>query len=95
MTGGVVYLRLNPSYGLDEAAVRRRLAKSAKISIQPLSEKGRQDVHELLNAYLEELLATGQQETAARILELKHTCTEHFIQLVPAKEQADPSVSTE
>ncbi|GAA0370015.1 glutamate synthase-related protein [Bacillus horti] len=95
MTGGVVYLRLDRKYGLDEAAIYRRIAKAAKISLESLSEKGKQDVSELLGVYIEELLATGQQEKAAQILELKNTCSEHFIQLVPIKQQADPSVSTE
>ena len=33
MTGGVVYVRQNDDWGLDEAAVRRRLSKAAKVSL--------------------------------------------------------------
>ena len=46
MTGGVVYVRQNPDWGLDEAAVRRRLSKAAKVSLAPargvgLRQRGR------------------------------------------------------
>lgn len=95
MTGGVIYQRLVPELGLDQAAIQRRIAKAAKISIQPLSEKGKSDLHELLAAYIEELLASGQHEKANQVLELKNSCEDHFVQIVPMKEQADPAVSTE
>jgi hypothetical protein len=32
MTGGVVYLKLDEVLGLDEAALRRRLAKGEEVS---------------------------------------------------------------
>jgi glutamate synthase (NADPH/NADH) large chain len=95
MTGGVVYLKLNSEYGLDQEAINRRIAKAAKVSLEPLSQKGKGDVQELLTSYIEELLASGQHEKASEILELKNTCEQHFIQIVPTKQQADPAVSTE
>lgn len=95
MTGGVVYLRLLPQLGLNQEAIKRRIAKAAKVSIEPLSQKGTSDVQDLLTSYIEELLASGQQKKATEILELKNTCEQHFIQIVPMKEQADPAVSTE
>lgn len=95
MTGGVVYLKLHPELGLNQEAIERRIAKAAKVSIESLSQQGKSDVQELLTSYIEELLASGQQEKATEILELKNTCEQHFIQIVPMKEQADPAVSTE
>jgi glutamate synthase (NADPH/NADH) large chain len=95
MTGGVVYLKLHPEYGLDQEAIKRRIAKAAKVNLEPLSEKGKSDVQELLTSYIEELLASGQHEKASEILELKNTSEQHFIQIVPTKQQADPAVSTE
>ncbi len=41
MTGGVVYVRQNPDWGLDAAAVRRRLSKAAKVSLAALEDVGR------------------------------------------------------
>jgi glutamate synthase (NADPH/NADH) large chain len=95
MTGGVVYQRLVPQYGLDEAAIKRRIAKAAKVSVEAISEKGKNDLNELLTAYIEELLASGQHDKANHVLELKNSCEQHFVQIVPVKQQADPAVSTE
>lgn len=95
MTGGVVYQRLVPHLGLDQAAIERRIAKAAKVSLEPLSEQGVADVKELLTAYIEQLRAANQKEKAEEIAELRDNCAEHFIQIVPQQQQADPSVSTE
>ncbi|RXT04835.1 glutamate synthase-related protein [Ammoniphilus sp. CFH 90114] len=95
MTGGVVYIRLQPEMGLDEAAINRRIAKGAKVSLLPLSDKGQSDVVELLNKYIDELKATDQAETAARIEALRDHAGQHFMMLAPVKLQADQSVATE
>ncbi|MBA4495433.1 glutamate synthase-related protein [Paenactinomyces guangxiensis] len=95
MTGGVVYLRLQPEMGLDEAALMRRIAKAAKVSIEPLNEKGVQDLNELLRAYQEELIQSGQLEESEQIDLLLQNLDQHFIQIIPHKQQADPSISTE
>lgn len=95
MTGGVVYLRPQPELGLDEAALKRRIAKGAKVTLQPLDEKGKSDVVELLNAYIEELKNTDQHETAAQIEALRDDAENKFVMLSPVKLQADQSVATE
>ncbi|WP_202080985.1 glutamate synthase-related protein [Caldalkalibacillus salinus] len=95
MTGGVVYLRIQPDMGLDVNAIQRRIAKSAKVNIEALSDHGKQDVQELLTIYIEELLSSGQQAKAEEILNLKNHCGDHFVQVVPIQQQADPAVSTE
>jgi glutamate synthase (NADPH/NADH) large chain len=95
MTGGVVYVRLQPEMGFDQAALERRIAKGAKVFLYQLDEKGVNDVRELLSAYKEELLATEQYETAGRIQKLIDDPAAHFLMISPKKEQADPSVSTE
>ena len=48
MTGGVVYVRQNPDWGLDAAAVRRRLSKAAKVSIVALEDSDVLNVVDLL-----------------------------------------------
>ncbi|WP_134699853.1 glutamate synthase-related protein [Ammoniphilus sp. YIM 78166] len=95
MTGGVVYLHLQPEMGLDEEAIKRRVAKGAKVDLLPLNDKGQQDVVELLNAYIEELKATDQHDTAERIESLRDNAAQHFMMLTPVKLQADQSVATE
>ncbi|MFY0545607.1 glutamate synthase-related protein [Brevibacillus sp. H7] len=95
MTGGVVYVRLQPELGFDKAALERRIAKGAKVFLYKLDEKGIADIRELLSAYKEELLATEQYETAGRVQKLIDDPAAHFLMISPKKEQADPSVSTE
>jgi glutamate synthase (NADPH) large chain len=95
MTGGVVYLRHQPEMGLTIEAIERRIAKGAKVSVSPLSDKGKQDVAELLGKYVHLLEREGQESEAKELALLLENPEKHFVQVVPVKEQADPSVSTE
>ncbi|PLT33023.1 glutamate synthase-related protein [Bacillus sp. V5-8f] len=95
MTGGVVYLRHQPEAGLTKESIQRRIAKGAKVSIEPLSATGLKDVGELLGKYVSLLKEQGQKEEALSLEQLLSNPEQHFLQIVPVKEQADPSVSTE
>jgi glutamate synthase (NADPH/NADH) large chain len=95
MTGGVVYLRHQPEMGLTKEAILRRIAKGANVSIQTLSDKGINDVKELLSEYVAMLERHGQKDEAEDLLPLLNHPEDAFIQIVPVKEQADPAVSTE
>jgi glutamate synthase (NADPH) large chain len=95
MTGGVVYLRQQPEMGLTIDVLKRRIAKGAKVSVTQLSEKGLTDIEELLNKYIQLLAGNGQSEEAEKLSSLLGELDKHFLQVVPVKEQADPSVSTE
>ncbi|MFQ6059341.1 MAG: glutamate synthase, partial [Anaerolineae bacterium] len=67
MTGGVVYLRLQPEMGFDEAAIRRRLAKGARVELRPVADEDWAGIQELLRAYGHELLLNNQQRAARRL----------------------------
>lgn len=95
MTGGVVYLRHQPEMGLTKAAIERRIAKGAKVSVQSLSAIGIEDITELLGKYTAALAEHGQVEEANELKKLLEKPEQHFLQVIPTKEQADPSVSTE
>ncbi len=97
MTGGVVYVRQEDAWNLDEAAIRRRLSKAAKVSIvsfEPESEDA-YNVTELLTSYCAALAASGQEEEAARVGSLMDAPEDHFIAIHPVTQQADPNLSTE
>jgi glutamate synthase (NADPH/NADH) large chain len=94
-TGGRVYLRVNPGWGLDREALERRLGKGAKVAIAELDATGAGDVRELLGWYADELRATGQDAEAERVRGLASDPAAHFLMSVPEREQTDPSVSTE
>lgn len=95
MTGGVVYVRNQPEVGLTKDAITRRIAKGAKVSVTELNEKGKKDINELLGQYTDLLANDGQLEEANQLRSLLSDPENHFIQIIPVKEQADPSVSTE
>ncbi len=95
MTGGVVYLRHQPEMGLTKEAIERRIAKGAKVSVTSLTESGKADIKELLGKYIAMLKEQGQQKEAEQLSSLFDDLDRHFLQVVPVKEQADPSVSTE
>ncbi|HXV05983.1 MAG TPA: glutamate synthase-related protein [Solirubrobacterales bacterium] len=94
MTGGRVYVRHN-AFGIDRAAIERRLGEGAKVDLQELDAEGLLDVDDLLTHYASELKATGQDEEAVRILDLAAHPRENFLMILPHKVQADPSISTE
>ena len=95
MTGGVVYVRHLPEMGLNVDAISRRIAKGANVTITPLSNQGKADINELLGQYIEMLAEQGQTEEATNLAQLLENPEHHFVQIIPVKEQADPSVSTE
>ncbi|KUP09630.1 glutamate synthase [Bacillus coahuilensis m2-6] len=94
MTGGVIYLRVQPEMGLTREALERRIAKGAKVTLGNLNKQGIADVTELLSTY-HSLLASDHQEDAAYVQNLLQHPEKHFLQVVPVKEQADPTISTE
>jgi glutamate synthase (NADPH/NADH) large chain len=94
MTGGRVYVRHN-AFGIDRAAIERRLGEGAKVQLKDLDAEGLIDIDDLLTHYGDELRATGQDEEAERVLGMAADATSNFLMVVPQKVQADPSISTE
>ncbi|HEV2791886.1 MAG TPA: glutamate synthase-related protein, partial [Solirubrobacterales bacterium] len=94
MTGGRVYVRHN-AFGIDRAAIERRLGRGAKVELKDLDAEALIDIDDLTNSYAEELRATDQNEEADRVLDLAADATSNFLMIVPLKVQADPSISTE
>ncbi|RIV28259.1 glutamate synthase [Alicyclobacillaceae bacterium I2511] len=95
MTGGAVYLRYNPSVGLTEQALRRRIAKGAKVTLTHLDTQGVADVLELLQNYHKELRRSGQDGAAREVLELMAKPAENFRVIRPGKDLTDQSIATE
>jgi glutamate synthase (NADPH/NADH) large chain len=95
MTGGRVYVRVNPAWNLDADAIRRRLGEGAKVELAELDDEGILDVEDLLGHYADELRITDQADSAERVLGLAGAARENFLMIVPHKVQADPNISTE
>lgn len=86
MTGGVVYLKLDEMMGLDDAALKRRLAKGAEVEI--IAADGSEDeknLREMLSKYISVLDAHEQKEEADAIRRLLHDWQTSFVKAVPKK----------
>ena len=95
MTGGVLYLRLQPHLNFDEAAIKRRLAKGAKVVIQEVGESDLHNLRELLTVYAEELKQNHQAEEAQKALGLLIDWKNTFVRVVPLGQQEDQRFATE
>ncbi|MBN1246311.1 MAG: glutamate synthase, partial [Anaerolineae bacterium] len=85
MTGGVLYLRPQPSLGFDEAALRRRIARGADVALQPVSPQDEGNLRELLTTYAHELEQNHQSQEAQRVLTLLADWRRQFVRVVPSR----------
>ncbi|MCY7391067.1 MAG: hypothetical protein LH647_06050 [Leptolyngbyaceae cyanobacterium CAN_BIN12] len=68
MTGGEVYLKFDEMMGLDEAALKRRLAKGAEVEIVAVEgSEDEKNLREMLSKYISALDAHEQKEEADAI----------------------------
>ena len=67
MTGGRVYVRVNPDWDLDRTRSTAAWARGPRSSSTELDAEGVLDIEELLGYYAAELRATEQAEEAERI----------------------------
>jgi len=95
MTGGVLYLRLQPHLNFDQAAIQRRLAKGAKVVIQEVGENDLKNMRELLTVYAEELKQNHQADEAQKALGLLIDWKNTFVRVVPLGQQEDQRFATE
>ena len=95
MTGGVLYLRLQPHLNLDQTAIQRRLAKGAKVVVQEVGENDLKNLRELLTVYAEELKQNHQVEEAQKVLNLLVDWKNTFVRVVPLGHQEEQRFATE
>ncbi len=95
MTGGVLYLRLQPHLNFDQAAIQRRLAKGAKVVVQEVGENDLKNLRELLTNYAEELKQNHQAEEAQKVLNLLVDWKNTFVRVVPLGQQEEQQFATE
>ena len=95
MTGGRVYVRVNPAWNLDRETISRRLGEGAKVHVSELDAEGELDVQDLLGHYADQLRASQQNAEAERMVTLAADAAGNFLMIVPERVQADPNISTE
>jgi glutamate synthase (NADPH) large chain len=85
MTGGVVYLKLDETLGLDVDALKRRLAKGADAQIMQVDDEDEQNLRELLTAYMTTLSSHEQKEEAELVGGLLRNWRTLFVKATPKK----------
>jgi glutamate synthase (NADPH/NADH) large chain len=96
MTGGVVYIRLQPELGMDLGALERRRAKGAMVQIvDRLDADDEANLAELLGGYADALAEGNQHDEAREVRELAVAPHGQFAKVMARNQQVDPSVSTE
>ncbi len=95
MSGGVVFLRHDPARGLDEAGLRDRLAKGAKVTLRVPGEDEAAILRELLVAYRDALARGDQPDAAAAVSALAADPAAHFRVVRPGAEVVEQTISTE
>jgi glutamate synthase (NADPH/NADH) large chain len=88
MTGGIVYQLLTPEMGMDEEALKRRLAKGARVHIAQIDSEDVQPIQALLGHYIEALEQTYQHDEADRIRSLcvESVLSNRFVKIIPNKD---------
>ncbi len=64
MTGGVLYLRLQPEWNFDWAAIQRRIARGAVVNLRPVDDADQDNINFLIGEYSNELARNHQKEEA-------------------------------
>ena len=70
MTGGRVYVRVNPAWNLDRETIERRLGEGAKVELAELDAEGSSTSRTCSATTPTELRATEQDDEAERMLAL-------------------------
>ena len=95
MSGGNVFVRVDPRRGIDADGIRSRLAKGAKVHIGVPRETDLPILRDLLGGYGRALLGSGQDDLARAVRALAENATAAFLAIRPGGEVVDQTVSTE
>jgi glutamate synthase (NADPH/NADH) large chain len=96
MSGGVVFVKRDPSRGLDEDGLRSRLAKASKVGLAAPRATDLPVLRELLAGYSRALVGSGQEAEARAVRALADDATNAFIAIRPGGDVVvDQTVSTE
>jgi glutamate synthase (NADPH/NADH) large chain len=95
MSGGIVFVRVDPGHGIDAGGIRSRLAKGAKVHVGAPREDEVPVLRDLLAGYRRALLGSGQDDDARMVRALADDMAAAFLAIRPGGEVVDQSVSTE
>jgi len=91
MTGGVLYLRLQAELNFDLAAIRRRLARGARVEVQAVEPSDESNLGVLVDAYADALYRGNQRREADLVLAVLQDWENTFVKVVPSSGESSPS----
>ncbi len=95
MTGGMVFLRRDPARGLDDAGMKDRVAKGAKIVMREPGAEELATLQVLLVGYASTLRQNGQENAASEVESLLADAPANFRVMRSAGDVVDQTISTE
>ncbi len=95
MTGGAVFCHLDSEMGMTREALRRRLARGARVEIRDPDEEDIAGIGELLLIYHRELLHSHQIEEADWVEQVLSRARTGFVKIVPEGGAVRPPLATE
>jgi glutamate synthase (NADPH) large chain len=81
--------------GLDMAAVRRRIARGARVEVGRVSDRDEEAISALLHAYVSALSDSEQHAEAQRVSSYMTGWLARFVKVVPTGQLLDQEISTE
>jgi len=85
MTGGVLYLRLQPEMNLDRDALERRIARGANVALLPAAPEDESNLNDLITTYSDILRQNHQPQESERIRQLLDDWEHRFVKIVPSR----------
>lgn len=85
MTGGILYLRLQPQMNFGRSAIRRRIARGARVTLRDVDGSDETNLYELLTVYADELQRSHQSTEAEGIQGLLRDWRRTFVKIEPSR----------
>ncbi|MCU7525294.1 MAG: glutamate synthase [Ignavibacteria bacterium] len=95
MTGGAIYCLLDEAKGLSVEALKRRLAKGARMKFMKPEASDHQVISRLLEEYLMELTRTSQAEQLKEAAKLKKVMEKVKTNFIALRCEGDPALGQE
>jgi glutamate synthase (NADPH/NADH) large chain len=95
MTGGTLYLRLQPEWNFDRTAIQRRIASGAIVNLRAVDDTDEANLNYLIGEYSNELARNHQKETARQVSDYLRDWKDAFMKIEAVGRQLDQSVASE
>ncbi len=95
MTGGVLYLHIQPHLNFDWAAVQRRIARGAVVNLRVVDDTDETNLRFLIGEYSSELARNHQKDEARQVSGYLQNWRDSFVKIEAEGRQLDQSIASE